>query len=1070
MSRIETIDQLKNQLEERKKELNCLYQIESLLNNDSSFDDTLDEVVKILPSGFQFVRNCAARILYFHSEQKTPNYQESENSLTEPIMIQGQKVGTLTVVYLKGVPKQGADLFLPEERSLLRTVADRLGHYILHQNLQSVYQDIKKVQENITIRQQGEWRVVLDLIRRTDPTLFMNILRKLLHLLCWSGIDEADILLKQSSIELSGKTEDVPVDENKPLRRKLINNYDDYIEAILSLANEHLLDADILARVQKWVKEDKSSGLVKVLESRNTSLAEISDAIRKYFHVAPEKIELSPSTIKGLRVSLIRRFFSNELHFIKIAKEYVKLTDFFSLIDKMIYLPSSRGQLGGKSSGIFLASNILRVHSEDQELLHDIKTPKTWFVSSDVILAFMQYNNLDEVFEQKYKEIGEVRMEYPHVVQMFKNSQFPPEIVKGLAMALDDFGDKPIVVRSSSLLEDQLGAAFSGKYKSLFLANQGSKQERLNNLMDAIAEVYASTFGPDPIEYRSERGLIDFHEEMAIMIMEVVGTKVGGYFFPAFAGVAFSNNEFRWSPRIKREDGLLRLVPGLGTRAVDRIGDDYPILVAPSQPNLKVNISFEDQVRYAPKNIDVINLKTNQFESISIDALLREAGNDYPIIEKIVSQVDGNMIRKVSRFDLDFEEHDYVVTFDGLLSSTKFVSRIDIILKTLQEAMRTPVDMEFAFDGKDLYVLQCRPQSYTKRNIADVIPKDIRKENIIFKTHKYVSNGKMPEITHLVYVDIDAYSELPDLKQMKMVGRAIGKLNRMLPARKFGLIGPGRWGSRGDIKLGVNVTYSDINNTSLLIEVARKKGNYVPDLSFGTHFFQDLVESSIRYLPIYADDDDTIFRDDFFHKMNNSFVELLPEFEELSNVIYVIDIPANTGGKVLKVLMNAEQEIALAILDQSSNQSLEEEEEDLQDEALETDQKVVTEPWRWRIKIAERFAYEIDPDMFGIKGIYLFGSTKHQTASEESDIDLIVHTTNDPVKLRAFNLWLKGFNDAICEMHFLRSGRKIPQLLDVHIVNDDDIINRTSYAAKINAVTNAARPLPMKKKPGNHHA
>ena len=131
-------------------------------------------------------------------------------------------------------------------------------------------------------------------------------------------------------------------------------------------------------------------------------------------------------------------------------------------------------------------------------------------------------------------------------------------------------------MRSSSLLEDRTGAAFSGKYKSLFLGNQGTKQERLAALMDAIAEVYASVFGPDPIEYRAERGLLDVHEEMGILIQEVVGQRAGRYFLPAWSGVAFSNNEFRWSPRIRREDGLIRLVPGLGTRAVDRVGDDYP--------------------------------------------------------------------------------------------------------------------------------------------------------------------------------------------------------------------------------------------------------------------------------------------------------------------------------------------------------------------------------------------------------------------------------------------------------------------------------------------------------------
>ena len=97
---------------------------------------------------------------------------------------------------------------------------------------------------------------------------------------------------------------------------------------------------------------------------------------------------------------------------------------------------------------------------------------------------------------------------------------------------------RPIIVRSSSLLEDLTGAAFSGKYKSLFLGNQGPKTEQLAALMDAIAEVYASVFGPDPTEYRTERGLLDVHEEMGILIQEVVGTRVGPYYFPAFAGVA----------------------------------------------------------------------------------------------------------------------------------------------------------------------------------------------------------------------------------------------------------------------------------------------------------------------------------------------------------------------------------------------------------------------------------------------------------------------------------------------------------------------------------------------------
>jgi phosphoenolpyruvate synthase/pyruvate phosphate dikinase len=106
-------------------------------------------------------------------------------------------------------------------------------------------------------------------------------------------------------------------------------------------------------------------------------------------------------------------------------------------------------------------------------------------------------------------EIDQVRQEYPHLVALFKRSSFPSEFAKGLALALDDLGDVPLIVRSSSLLEDRPGSAFSGKYKSLFLGNCGTKEERLAALMDAIAEVYASIFGPDPTEYRAERGLLD---------------------------------------------------------------------------------------------------------------------------------------------------------------------------------------------------------------------------------------------------------------------------------------------------------------------------------------------------------------------------------------------------------------------------------------------------------------------------------------------------------------------------------------------------------------------------------
>lgn len=1048
------LDELLHDLGERAKELNCLYKVEEILNSsETDLDVILQDVVDALPPGWQYPEFCQARIEFRGQVYKTENFIETDWSMSEKIIVRDKEAGKITVCYLKRATEDERGTFLKEEIKLLKTIADRLGHYVLHTDLKTIFKDFNSVKG---VSKSGEWRIVLDMIRKTDPNLFMSILRKLLHQLCWKDIEEADVLLKQSSIAIRTGDEALPGDDNKPLQKKVINNYDEYIDAILQLASRHMNEDDILIKVQKWIREDKSSTLIKTVEARNSSLAEISDAIRKYYHLAPEKYELSPAMIKGLRVSLLRRFFTEDLSYIRIAKEYVKLTDFHKLIDKMIYTPTSQGKLGGKSSGIFLASNVLSKKAEHSEIIKNIKIPKTWYMASDCVLSFMQYNNLEEVLEQKYKEIDELRLEYPHIVQLFKNSQFPADIEKGLSVALDDFGDTPLIVRSSSLLEDQMGASFSGKYKSLFLANQGPKQERLAALEDAIAEVYASTFSPDPIEYRAERGLLDFHEEMGVMIQEVVGNKIGKYFLPSYAGVAFSNNEFRWSPRIKRDDGLIRIVAGLGTRAVDRIGDDYPILIAPGQPNLRVNVSIDEVVKYSPKNIDVINLEKNEFETISMDDFVKEYGDHCPGLTHVVSIFDGEMLRQPSALD-SWDDSNIVVTFNGLFENTNFIKKAGEILSTLKESLQTPIDIEFASDGRDFYLLQCRPQSFSVEHTADLIPKDIPDEKIIFTANKHISNGKVPEISHIVYVDPVKYSELEKHEHMAQVGRVVGKLNKMLPKRKFILMGPGRWGSRGDIKLGVSVTYSDISNTAMLIEIARQKGGYVPDLSFGTHFFQDLVESSIRYLPLYPDDKGIKFNERFLSICNNILNDMLPEFDHLSDVVKVIDVPRCTNGDILKILVNAELDEALAIIKSPSGEI------EKDNVKIKYTESAPSDDWRWRYNMAEKIAAVLDPQRFGIKNMYVFGSVKNATAGPGSDIDLLVHLDEKTGDRDELDKWFEGWNLALSEINFLRSGYRTSELLDVHYITDEDIKKKTSYAVKINAVTDAAKILPLGK-------
>ena len=1052
------IEHLVKELEERAKELNCLYKIEDALNHsDISLEEAFNMVIEAIPPGWQFPDITKVKLEFKGKTFTSENFNESLWFQRSEIKVNEEVVGSISVYYVKPIRDYDEGPFLKEERKLLNTISERLGHFILHKDTFAFISELQEIRDISTGNLKHKWQVVLDMLNKTDRPLFNTIIRKLLHNLCWQEIKEAQQLLKDAGVDQSSDDDldnDGIFDENKPLKKKSLDN-NKFVQTVIRLADENLRDDEILAKMQKWMYEDKCSGLVKAVETMETSLNEIAEALRKYFPLLSNG-ELSPSIEKGLKVSLIRRFFTDQTEYISIAKEFVEISDFYELTDHIILPSKSYGKLGGKSAGMFLASKIVAKKARSSDKFKHIKIPKTWFIPSDGIMHFLHYNELEEVIEQKYKEIEEIRREYPHIVQIFKNSDFTPEFINGVSVALDDFGECPLVVRSSSLLEDQFGAAFSGKYKSLFIANQGTKAERLSALLDAISEVYASTFGPDPIEYRAERNLLDFHEEMGIMIQEVVGTKIGRYFMPAYAGVAFSNNEFRWSPRIKREDGLIRLVPGLGTRAVDRLGDDYPILLAPGQPNLRVNVSFMEKRKYTPQNIDVIDLETNEFETHKIRKIIAETGAEYPGIRNMISIVKDNHITQPIGLNTDYENDDIILTFEGLINNSAFVSQIKFLLDTLQEGMRCPVDIEFASNGTDFYILQCRSQTKSKEIQPDPIPRDIPRKKIVFTANRYISNGKVPEVSHIVYVDPQSYYNIGSREELVEVGRAVSKLNKILPKRRFILMGPGRWGSRGDIKLGVNVTYSDINNTSMLIEIAKQVGNYTPDLSFGTHFFQDLVEASIRYLPLYPDVEDVIFNEPFFRKSENMLEHLVPEYRHLEDTIKVIDVTNSAEGQILRVLINAELEEAIAFLDEPKATKV---------TSLDTSEYIEWQPsnyWQWRYKMAEKMAELIPAEKFGVKGFYIFGSSKNANAGPASDIDLLIHI-DESADREKLNLWFDGWSQCLSELNYLKTGYSSEGLLDIHYVTDEDIEKRTSFASKIGAITDPAKQLKIGK-------
>jgi hypothetical protein len=380
--------------------------------------------------------------------------------------------------------------------------------------------------------------------------------------------------------------------------------------------------------------------------------------------------------------------------------------------------------------------------------------------------------------------------------------------------------------------------------------------------------------------------------------------------------VAFSRNDYRWSPRIKPEDGIVRLVVGLGTRAVDRTGQDFPVLMSPGQPRLRINVSTDEMVRYAQKSMDVVNLEKGCLETVSIDAMIREHGSQIPCLPYMVSLYQDGEVQLSPGSMLNIQNRESIITFHNLLEKSPVPLFFKTALNILEDEIGMPVDIEFAY-GTDIhtpYLLQCRPQSIGRGSGDTTIPTGIDPQNILFTANRHIMSGACHGIQYIVYVDGKEYDKVESRDELLEIGRVIGRLNQALPHKKFILIGPGRWGSKGDIKLGVHVGYSDINNTAMLIEVAFVKKGHVPDLSFGTHFFQDLVEADIKYLPLYPDDEGIIFREDAFLNSRNHLTDTVKGASGFGHIIKLLKVSEIQPGSTLSVILNSDSEKGIAFL------------------------------------------------------------------------------------------------------------------------------------------------------------
>jgi hypothetical protein len=599
----------------------------------------------------------------------------------------------------------------------------------------------------------------------------------------------------------------------------------------------------------------------------------------------PEAVQEKQDMVETLSRVLIGR----EKRMLSLVKEYFSLEDLVGIKKRLI----GTGFIGGKSVGMLLARNILRKDATfdwNAELeIHD-----SFYIGSDIFYSYMVQNGWWKLLMVQKTDEG-----YFEVARELKSKMlygvFPDEVKEQFQLMLEYFGQSPIIVRSSSLLEDAFGNAFAGKYESYFCPNQGTPEERYRHFEDAVRKIFASTMNEDALTYRLQRGMAQQDEQMALLVQRVSGSHRNIYFFPDLAGVGLSYNTFVWQKGMDPKAGMLRIVFGLGTRAVNRVENDYPRIVALDAPLTKPYANQEDIKRFSQNEVDILNLQENAFQTLPATELLTDSIE--PHLDMIATRdiAASEYLQSLGKQDKD----SWILTFDELLGSTPFAKVMSNMLKILEQVYRYPVDIEFTVNfnaqGKpQINLLQCRPFQ-TKGHYSRVeLPEKISKSKILLQQEANFMGGSIYQaISRIIYIDPRGYAGL-SLSEKHEIARLTGKLNKQIGKRDKMptiLLGPGRWGTTTPA-MGVPVTFSEINNITAIGEIAYQDGSLIPDLSFGTHFFQDMVEMDIFYMAIYPEKDGVCFNTAWMKKQTNILTDLMPDDARFADVVHVYDVRA----------------------------------------------------------------------------------------------------------------------------------------------------------------------------------
>lgn len=620
--------------------------------------------------------------------------------------------------------------------------------------------------------------------------------------------------------------------------------------------------------------------------------------------------EISLSRARKIFHRLLRMSVSRDARVLQLAEKYLTLADLVEIGKRVI----GSGLIGGKSVGMLLARAILK--RADKSWAERLEAHDSFYIGSDVFYTYLVDNGI-WWFRQMQRE-PEHFMEGSEIArQRMIVGRFPEHIKKQFESMLDYYGQSPIIVRSSSLLEDNFGNSFAGKYESVFCVNQGPREKRLEDFMSAVRQIYTSAMSAKALAYRAQRGMLEHDEQMGLLVQRVSGILYENLFYPQIAGVAFSFNPYVWSPYIDPNAGMVRLVFGLGTRAVDRTDDDYTRVVALNEPHRRPESNFDRVCQYAQRKVDTLDLVGNQLVCHDIrDVVAQSPGLP---LERFASR-DENLDRLIQESNLK-NIFPWVLTFNPLFE-TNFIQDMRQMLQILRDAYMNHVDVEFTMNFSPngeykINLVQCRPFQVYCSGISAELPPSIDAKDLALEAHgAVIGHSRVCPIDRIVYVNPAVYGQLPISKRYS-VARLIGKLNlafKKAPAATTMLIGPGRWGTTTP-SLGVPVTFADINTVSVICEIVAMRDDMIPDVSLGTHFFNEIVEMDMLYLALFPTRAENRLNREILESASNSLLSFLPSAGEWADAVRVIEVAEQFPKQRLMLNANTLNQCAVCYLE-----------------------------------------------------------------------------------------------------------------------------------------------------------